>query len=887
MLLRQSLFLFAVLLLLCTAPPLTGQPGTPYHYIFPVVTDMEVEAGMPVEIPIFLENRQSSAATLTLDISGDPGFALDSLGHVIQLPPNMMDVALVHFVATAQGTHTALLTVTDGTVTDSLTLTVRVLPPPGPFVLLPPYHDLMTDTNAPMQIPVMVQNLTGSALSLSVSLAGDNTFSYTGAQNLSVPAHGNQTVTVDFQSAGEGHFQAVLHVSDGSYRDSVRIHVMAATLPHTWIVPFEDEFETMAGVPTPIPVFLQNRAAAPVTLTLQLAGDPEFSLDSTSTQMTVAQTEIAQLSFLAGAKGTYRTLLTVTDGNTTDSLQLTVRVGTPHSGGQDFTLQYDGMDMFFPFEAAPGETVRKDLAITNISDAELTVQLSMFSDSSFTISRRSVTVDSGATETVQLRFDNSYGGFGDGMLVLESPRQIEHVFLAGFTRPWTDYDGLLVMNALDFGMVDTSTQLCLDVLLENSTQADISISDIRLSGFSPDFSLPDNTGFTVGAGKTEAITVCFQPTAPTQVKNEVLTFTVDNPASTPREQTASVELTGRATTGIKPWIDSCGIVGWYVNTISAPIDGSADVNIELFNVSDRAVTLGNATWEEGNSEGIYTLLTQLPITIAPYNPSVPNSGKEVVTVRYAPTAQSSTVGVEDIALLRFEDTGSSLPVQFYLTLVGIPIQPSPNAGSIVMFPKDGRIPVVDLGGSEISTVQTMQLENNLAVPVTVTGLSLSSTERFELEQQPTYPLQLQPGETIDVKLRTRGVPPKRRTDVLTMNGSHEHLNSRINLLSGSSVTGIGSVPQAPERFAVTAAPNPSAGPVTITLSSPLREGRVQIVDMVGRIVAEFDGNMQAVQWNGITPAGVPAESGVYHVLVHGSTQSGTPVSAARRIILYR
>ncbi len=988
MLTRHSLSFLAAFLLFWTAPPLTGQTGTQYHYIFPVVTEMEVEAGRPVDIPIFLENSTSSAVTLNVALSGDPGFALDSLSQVIQVTPNMMDVALVHFVGTAQGAHSTLLTVTDGTVTDSLTLTVNVLPPPGPFVLLPPFHDLMTDINAPMQIPVMVQNITGGALSLSVSLSGDNTFSYTGPQNLSVPSNGAQTLAVDFLSASEGHFQAVLRVSDGSYTDSVMIHVLAAQLPHTWIVPFEDEFEAMTGVPTPIPVFLQNRAASPVTLSLQLTGAPEFSLDSTSTQITVDQSDIAQISFLSTATGTYQTLLTVTDGSTTDSLQLTVRVhpgpgnfmimpqvsdyrvpenqpvtadlhlqnltsgslsltvtltgdsqfsygggtplsvpaqdfaslpitfsgaaqgmystmvtvsdgtesdsafvnvivGHPHGGGQDFTLQYDGQDMFFPFEAAPGASVSKDLTITNISGAELTVQLSMFSDSSFTISSRSVTIDSAGTETVQVTFDNSHGGFGDGMLVLESPQQTEHLFLAGFTRPWTDYDGLLVMNALDFGMVDTSMQVCLDVMLENTTQADISISNIALSGFSTDFSLPNSSGFTVGAGKTEGITVCFRPTVLNQVENEVLTFTFDNPASTPRQQTATVDLTGRAATGIKPWIDSCGIVGWYVNTISAPIGGTADVSVELLNISNQAITLSSATWEEGNNQGIYTLLTQLPITIAPYNPSVPNSGKEVVTVRYAPTAQSSTVGVEDMALLRFEDTGSSLPVEFYLTLVGIPIQPSPNAGNIVMFPKDGRIPVVDLGSGEISSLQTLQLENNLTVPVTISGLAISSSERYVLENEPAYPILLQPGETLGVKLRTKDVATNPRTDVLTMNGSHEHLNSRINLLSGSSVTGIGDAPQAPARFDVTAAPNPSTGPVTLTLSSPLQSGRVRIVDMVGRIVAEFRGDAQTIQWNGITASGVPAESGVYHVLVSGSTQAGAPVSASRRIVLSR
>ena len=76
--------------------------------------------------------------------------------------------------------------------------------------------------------------------------------------------------------------------------------------------------------------------------------------------------------------------------------------------------------------------------------------------------------------------------------------------------------------------------------------------------------------------------------------------------------------------------DSCGIVGWYVNTIAAPIDGESDATIELFNITNQPLTLDNAAWEDGNTLGIYSLQTALPITIQPHNPAVPSSGKAVV-----------------------------------------------------------------------------------------------------------------------------------------------------------------------------------------------------------------------------------------------------------------
>ena len=878
----SKIFLVA---LLCGILQSHAQGSNPYNYIFPVMKSVETEAGMPVQIPIFVENTGSSSVTLSVSVSGDPEFSVDSLSQSMLLDPGKLDVALIHFMSTNPGSYSTLLTVSDGTLSDTITLSATVNPPPGPFVLLPPFHDIMADAGTSTQIPVTIQNITGNAYSVTVSLTGDAAFSYTGNQSVSLAANGSETVYVDFLSNAEGRFSAALEVSDGSYTTATPINVFAMNRPYKWIVPFQDEFTAPAGVQMPIPVFVQNTAANPVTLDVALSGDPEFSLDPASQQVTVNHGEDLQISFLSNTAGTYTTLLTVTDGVDTDSLTLTVHVSSG-TGGAQFTTQYDGMDFFFPFEAAPGASVSKDLTITNISGGQISLQLDLFSDSSFSVSANTVTIDSGASKTVQVTFDNSYGGFGNGMLVIDGGSQVEHIFLAGFTSPWTDYDGLLVMNNLDFGMVDTSTQVCADVLLENTTQSSIAISNIQLSGFSSDFSLPNSSGFTIGAGDTASISVCFQPSVVNKVLNEVLTFTFDNPASTPNTQTASVNLTGRASSGIlPPWIDSCSIIGVYVNTISAPIDGSSDVDIELFNVSSQSITIDNAVWEDGNNAGIYTLLTPLPITIQPHNPSVPSSGKTTIKVRYAPTSQSSTVGVEDIATLRFESSSNSIPATYFLTLIGTPISPAPASSTIVMFPKDGRIPKIELAEADANTTQVLRFENNLQVPVTVSSLELASDERFEIAGTGAMPRTIQAGETIAVELRTRSTAHSPATDALIMHGSHEHLNSRYEILSGSSVTGVGDIPQTPKAFNLAVAPNPAAGPVSITLSSPLRQGRVQVMDMLGRIVAEFNAETRNLMWNGTTASGRRADPGTYYIRAIGTDTDGQSVAATRKVVL--
>ncbi|MBN1446949.1 MAG: hypothetical protein JXA28_03375 [Bacteroidetes bacterium] len=988
MIARSSVFLACILL--CGLLQANAQAGNPYQYIFPVVDSVETEAGMPVHIPVFLENRGMNHVILTTTVSGDPEFSVDSLSHIITLNPGMMDVAVVTFSSLAQGTYTTLLTVTDGTLSDTLRLTAVVNPPPGPFLLLPPYHDIMTDIGVPTQIPVTIRNLTGNAFTVTVSVSGDSEFSYNGNQTISLAANGAETVFVDFLCAVEGSFGAKLEVSDGTYTGYSFMSVYAMNRPYEWIVPFQDEFEARAGEQTPIPIFLQNTSGTPVTLNVALTGDPEFTLDPANSQITVDQGEDIMISFLSNVTGVYSTLLTVTDGVDTDSLQLkvnvtpgpgnfalfpehmdyqvqeqeslrtqilvqsfsstsrnlsislsgdpkfsysgsnpvtlpghdkvildvdfagaakgvysamlqisdgaetdsayiTVHVGDSHTGGPLFTLQYKGKDVFFPFEASKGASVTKDMTITNISDGPITLQLTLFSDSSFSISTNTVTLDSAASATVQVTFENRFGGQGSGMLVIDGGLQVDHIFLAGFTSLRSDYDGLLVMNELDFGMVDTASQLCLDVLLENTTAAPIAISNIQLSGFSTDFSLPDASGFTIAAGHTETIPVCFKPSVVNQVLTEVLTFTFDNPASSPTTQTASVDLTGRATTGIlPPWIDSCVIVGWYVNTISAPIDGSADADIELFNIGTKSITLENAVWHDGNSSGIFSLLTPLPITIPPHDPSIPGSGKTTISVRYAPTSQSSTLGGEDVATLRFESNGGGIPApaRFYLTMIGIPVQPAPSSSTIALFPKDGRIPQIDLSKMDIHSTQTLRFENNLQVPVTISGCELASIQRVEFVDELILPRTLYPGETLDVSLRTKILSHQRNSDALIMHGSHEHLHSRYDLLTGTSITGIDELPIAAEQFSIGVSPNPSAGPVHITLSAPLETGQVQVLDMLGRVVAEFRSmTARDILWNGITNAGLRADAGTYYVRASGVTTDGQIVQAVRKLVL--
>ncbi len=990
MMFRKPQVFFSALLLFLTCT-VVGQAQPRYHYIVPVMDQFGATAGVPIEIPVFLENHGTATVTLSLTLSENTSgyFSLDSLSQVFTLYPGEFAVAIVHFLSPSSGTFTTLLSVTDGTLNDTLLLTANVDAGPGPFVLLPPFQEVQAGLGQATQVPVTIQNLANTSLTVQISIAGDSEFSYTGAAGITIPAMGRETVMIDFLTSVEGRYSTTMTVTDGNYTETASIGVVAFDRPYTWILPFTDHVETQAGVEMKFPVMVQNIGNTAVSLQIALTGASAFTLDPAGQQITLQPGMGADIpvSVLSNTPGTYTAVLTVTDGSITDTLIITATIlpgpggfalmperydlrvqenhtatadfavqsfsssvlaldvllvgdshfsysgpspisiapnnleqlpidfsaaaagaytamlivsdGTEsdtalivatvengHTGRSLFTLRYDGMNGFMVFEAPLHAQLTKVVTIDNISSATLTLNVDVWSDSTFSIATNTLTIPSGASATLPVTFNNLHGT-GEGMLIIDGGLQVEHIFLAGMELPYTDYNGLLVMNSLDFGMVDTATQVCLDVMLENTTSQNVTISSLALSGFSNAFTvMPPSLPIVISANSTAAIPVCFQPTIPNQVESEVLNVTFTNPASTPPTQTAMVNLTGRSTTGIRFPGDSCGIVGWYVNTIAAPIDGESDATIELFNITNQPLTLDNAAWEDGNTLGIYSLQTALPITIQPHNPAVPSSGKADITIRYAPTSQSSTVGVEDVATLRLESTATTPGAKMWLTLVGIPIRLAPSGSTIVLFPKNGRVSSIEMGNATLETRTELMFKNNLQVPVTVFGFTLGSEDRFSIDNSEDFPRTLAPDETLTLRLRSNTVPANRSLDVLTMQSSHEHLNNRFDLISGSGVTGIDDPPFTPAGIVATLSPNPSADRLHVSLNAPLENAHIEVLDMLGRTVAEYRGRVQNWTWDGQSN-GIRAQAGAYRIRITGVTNTGEPVSMMKNAVLVR
>lgn len=150
---------------------------------------------------------------------------------------------------------------------------------------------------------------------------------------------------------------------------------------------------------------------------------------------------------------------------------------------------------------------------------------------------------------------------------------------------------------------------------------------------------------------------------------------------------------------------------------------------------------------------------------------------------------------------------------------------------------------------------------------------------------------------VDRKVRVlnegRSIDPVNETITDTFDGYEAHIYRYNRLLSGGFVIGGGVVDSptdvavAPERFAMEAYPNPTAGRTTIRFTLPQPTSALfTVFDAAGRRVGvagrgTYEAGEAAVVWSGRDLNGDPVAPGVY--FVHGRTSDGA--SATARVLV--
>ncbi|MFA6232707.1 MAG: hypothetical protein WC824_00795 [Bacteroidota bacterium] len=978
---RTSFRTVAVFLLL-TGSLSSATPPT-YYYLTHVVEQFEATAGEPTSAYFSVQNNGTSPLTLDVSLPLNPygHFSIDTLNSTANIQPGQMRNFFVFFHSPLVGSSSALLMVTDGTLTDTLTITATVGPGQGIFAFHPARITRSTYLNTPVRIPVSVQNLTNADLTVQTVFYANPAFTFSGTDSITLAPYGSQTLLIDFISSEEGRFDGRMTVRNGNFSLEAIFFVYVDTRKYAWVVEpiYPDEVEII-GQPGRFPISVENRGTTAVNLQVSLTGSNIFSLDPADQSFTLApgNGRDLNLGILGTVLGSYSTLITVTDGVKTDSINLTARIiespggfaiysssnidqkenlpgtmnvtainwssssidlslsitGDSHfaynganpitlasNAEQDIVIDFaaappggyyakvyatDGIDVdsvqlvavvqdepdFFDlpnaslrtleFETERDSTTTKQVMIENVSGDTLDVLIDLVNnDGGFTVAQNHLFLNADETASFDVSYTNDTSRNLLARLYLTARTQTEQIFLSGHAPYFNIVDGFRVVKSLSLRAADTSDQECGDVSIENQGTGNIMVISAVLSGFCSNFTMTD-LRFPIILTEHERIrpTICYNPTIPGAKDYEILTITFDNPASNPRVQTLNVYLYGYSD------IPHPRYIGGGMAALTARIDEQAETTMAIQNSTSTDITFDILEWKHGDASGIFSLVTPLPLTVTALNPAVPGSGTADITLRYAPTAQSSTVGIEDIAVYDLKSGSVNPPWIARIHLFGTPLPHSAPASQLLLFPRDMRTQQIDLGDVPLNEIRSLQFVNNLQVTVTISGFDLGGS-RFDIANKGDFPLNLAPMESVTLELRCIAATDTRIRQDLTARGSHETLGSGYALFSGTGTLGTDDPDPVPQDIKLSISPNPSGGTVTMQLSAPLLHASVTIVDMLGRIVAQADmAGLETWTWSGMHGA-VLVPPGNYSVFIRGFDYAGHSVKLTKNMVVIR
>lgn len=980
-------YLTAGLLLLFSMGAAAATPPT-YHFLTRVVDNFEATAGEPIGVSFGVENKGSSLLSLDVSLPLNPAayFSIDTVNSTKDIPAGQTRGFFVHFKSPRTGSFSALLMVTDGTLTDTLTITATVLPGQGDFSVHPLTTTRSTFVNTPVQIPISVQNLTDTDLTLQTIFYAHPSFTFSGTDSITLPPYGSHVFLLDFLSSADGEFQGRLTVQNGNFSLETIFSVFVTTRKYAWVVdPIYPNEVAIVGEADRFPFSVDNTGPTAVNLQVALNGSSVFSMDPADQAFTLdpGSGRDLHIGILSTSLGTFSTLITVTDGVKTDSINLTARIiegpgrfsifasfveanenqpatisvrtsnetggsidllltlsGDSHysyngvnpvtlgpNARQDVAIDFaaappgvyfamlhatDGVETdsirltvqvadepdFFKlsdpsqgpatlesltFEAHKDSTVTKQILIENVSGDTLSLIVDIDDyDGDFAVSQTHLLLNANETASLDVSYTNRGKGSGGGNLYITGRTQQQKILLTGWLINYNDVNGFRVVKSMKFYAADTSDQDCEDLDLRNKSSENIMVISAVLSGFCSNFTMKNLPYPIILRGKYDyaRLNICYNPTVPGAKDSEILTVTFDNPASNPRVQTLNVNLYGESRAPSSNYLP-----GNFV-AMTARIDDQEQTTFAVKNWSATDITFETIQWKTGNEHGEFSLVTALPLTLTGLNPAIPGSGTVNVTVQYAPTAQSSTVGTEDFAVFQLKSGPVNPPWISQVQLYGTPLPHSAPESQLLLFPKDRRTQEIDLGNVPLDATRSLQFMNNLQVAVTISGFDFAGS-RFDIVNEGDFPVTIEPMESVTLELRCVDATSTPGRELGSARGSHETLGSDFAVLSGTGTLGINDPAPAPRAVTLSLSPNPSRGNVTMQLSAPLQHASIVIVDMLGRMVADVAiPRMQTWSWNGVHD-GAAVPPGLYSVFIRGVDSDGRPVQLTNNVLIVR
>jgi hypothetical protein len=534
--------------------------------------------------------------------------------------------------------------------------------------------------------------------------------------------------------------------------------------------------------------------------------------------------------------------------------------------------------------SSAGSSVSTDLIVTDLGSDAITVHATPdWVSSIWHINATLIHIGADTTHTGHfvITFSPSATGTFNGRIALidSVSGTVKQVYLIG-TATGSSGTVTTIHPELSgsFLGITVGTTVCHSIIIHNPYDSgSIVISSAALLYGNRGYTLElDSVNFpyTIAHGGSLTLQICFSPTHTGDAIDTLAVAFVDRHDST---ETAYLQIPGSA---IAAHTDGCFKISGD-STAYGPIDagGSATRTMELSNTSNNTWVITRCTMS--CDSGIWSLTDlSLPLTLAP------NSSSHFTVHFHTPsTSQEHTYTCS----FTFHATDSTGDCSQVLNVEGHSTPHTATIDTTTVYLQADTTQTIDWEASYPgSTSHIIRVRNNTGKRVKVDGYSLKQGTKFSLTllyPDSTLPFYVSGDGSIYLLITLTDTTVGTYDDSLLVTTEFGIASLSFGVHSIMSAAGVANV-TAPPVYAIAANPNPSRGQVAISLAG-MRAATVQVLDILGRVVAEATNVSSNWRWNGNTMAGMHAASGRYIVRATGVGENGNVVTASTRIVVQR
>ena len=347
-----------------------------------------------------IQNLGTTTITLqSITISGD--FTTGSSSCGTTLAPNSSCSLNIIFTPTAGGQRTGLLTVSDGSETESAQLTGTGLSPATDTLSTGGLSFGSTEVGRVSPAQAVTVTNTGDATLALIAVQATGPFNVANNCGASLGGHLTCSVAVTFAPTALGGATGVLTISDAQRTQTVALGGQGTAPPQAFASPSSVDFGPYAQsiATTPKIVTISNQGVTPMTGTTYSTAGPDYAVSSSSCSDTIAPGASCQIGvvFTPGVIGNREGTLTVASSTLGEPLVVSLS-----GSGEDYQLSVVGSATGV---VTNGQSATYQLAVTPVGASTGTVAIACTgvpANAVCTANPATVSIASGVTGSVTL-----------------------------------------------------------------------------------------------------------------------------------------------------------------------------------------------------------------------------------------------------------------------------------------------------------------------------------------------------------------------------------------------------------------------------------------------------------------------------------------------------